>query len=104
LHRRATVKERQAARLADPDPPMDLSRALANVALVDLLLAPSFGLRSFIARQLLLDASYNEVLALTRHGGPSSYRGPALSRVLGRAARMASVALRPHPSRTHARG
>ncbi len=50
-------RARRAARLADLQP-SDTARWQADVALVDLLLAPAFDPGSFLRRQILLDTSY----------------------------------------------
>ena len=60
--KRAKLRERRAAQLADPQPGPDTSMLLADMALVDLLLAPNLDLKGFARRQMLLDATFNRAL------------------------------------------
>ena len=85
----ATLRERRAAHLADPQPGLDASRLLADMALVDLLLAPRLDLKGFIRRQMLMDDSYNQALKLAA-GDRRRKRRPIPDRILWRAAKMAS--------------
>ena len=96
---RATLRERRAAQLADPQPGSDTSRLLADMALVDLLLAPTLNLRGFVRRQMLMDATFNRALSSGggRHEGGHGRR-VILDRVLWRAARMTSALATARPA------
>lgn len=85
-----TLRARRAAQLADPQPGPDLSKLLADMALVDLLLAPTLDLRAFVRRQLLMDDSYNHALSTLGSGAERRQRRLIPDRILWRAARMAS--------------
>lgn len=95
---RATLRERRAAQLADPQPGSDTSRLLADVALVDLLLAPTLDLRAFARRQMLLDATFTRTLNAAPHGRGGPERRVLWDRVLWRAARMTSALATARPS------
>lgn len=85
----STLRTRRAARLADPQPGADLSKLLADRALVDLLLSPTLDLRAFVRRQILLDDSYNQAMRAGGGGdGQRSQSRPPVDRILWRAARM----------------
>jgi hypothetical protein len=95
---RSTRRERRAAQLADPQPGPDTSRLLADIALVDLLLAPKLDLRAFARRQMLLDATYDRALMTASGGTRRRERRGALDRVLWRAARMTSALATARPA------
>jgi hypothetical protein len=95
---RSTRRERRAAQLADPQPGPDTSRLLADMALVDLLLAPKLDLRAFARRQMLLDATYDRALMAASGGTRRRERRGALDRVVWRAARMTSALATARPA------
>jgi hypothetical protein len=95
---RVTLRERRAAGLADPQPGSDTSRLLADMALVDLLLAPNLDLKGFARRQMLLDATFNRALNAATGGRGGSERRVLRDRVLWRAARMTSALATSRPS------
>jgi hypothetical protein len=87
--RGSTLRTRRAARLADPQPGADLSKLLADRALVDLLLAPTLDLRAFVRRQILLDDSYNQTMRAEGGGNERRRQRRLLAdRILSRGARM----------------
>jgi hypothetical protein len=101
---RITLRERRAARLADPQPGPDTSRLLADMALVDLLLAPRLDLTGFVRRQMLLDATFNRALDAATGGRGASERRAIWDRIFWRAARMTSAFATARPSGLQATG
>jgi hypothetical protein len=96
-----THRTRRAAQLVDLQPGADLSKLLADRALVDLLLAPTLDLKAFVRRQILLDDSYHQ--AMLAGGASRQYRRLLVDRVLWRAARMARGLATTRPTGTEAR-
>lgn len=94
----ATLRERRAAQLANPQPGSDTSRLLSDMALVDLLLAPRLDLKGFAHRQMLLDATFNRALNAATGGTGGAERRVLWDRVFWRAARMTSALARARPS------
>jgi hypothetical protein len=94
----ATMRDRRAAQLADPQPGPDTSRLLADMALVDLLLAPGLDLKGFAHRQMLMDATFNRALNAATDGRGGAERRVLWDRVLWRAARMTSALATARPS------
>jgi hypothetical protein len=95
---RSKLRERRAAQLADPQPGHDTTRLLADIALVDLLLAPNLDLRAFVRRQMLLDTTYDRVLAAANGRGGRRERRGVLDRMLWRAIRMTSALATARPA------
>ena len=83
-----TKRQQRAAALANPEPHQAPNRVQADVALVDLLLAPTLDLRGFVRRQMLLDTSYNDEQRAAALPGAARERRLVLEGVLGRASRM----------------
>jgi hypothetical protein len=83
----ASRRARRAARLANLRP-SDTARWQADVALVDLLLAPAFDLRSFIRRQILLDTSYMNAVSTDADWRTRWDRRAQVERIALRAARI----------------
>lgn len=103
--RRKTLRTRRAARLADAQPGADLSKLLADRALVDLLLAPTLDLRAFVRRQILLDDSYNQAMQAGGGGnGQRRQRRVLVDRILWRGARMLRGLATARPTGFGARG
>ena len=97
--RPSTLRERRAAQLADPQPGHDTSRLLADMALVDMLLAPKLDLKGFVRRQMLLDSTFNRALSAATGGEQRrGERRVVLERVLWRAARMTSALATARPA------
>jgi hypothetical protein len=82
---RPSWRARRAARLADLQP-TDPARWQADVALVDLLLAPAFDLSSFVRRQILLDTSYMNAVSTDADWRTRWDRRAQLERIVWRAA------------------
>lgn len=95
---RVTLRERRASQLADPQPGPDTSRLLADMAVVDLLLAPSLDLKGFVRRQLLLDATFNRALDAATGRKAAAERRVIWDRIFWRAARMTSAFATARPS------
>ena len=95
---RSTLRERRAAHLADPQPGPDISRLLADMALVDLLLAPTLDPRGFVRRQMLLDATYDRALNAVAGVAGTRERRAVLDRALWRAARMTGALATARPA------
>ena len=95
---RSSRRERRAAQLADPQPGPDVSRLLADMALVDLLLAPTLDPRGFVRRQMLLDTTYDRALNAATGVVGTRERRAVLDRVLWRAARMTSAFATARPT------
>jgi hypothetical protein len=94
---RSSRRTTRAARLATPQP-SDAARWQADVALVDLLLAPAFDLRSFVRRQMLLDTSYLNTVSAGANWRTRWERRARLERIVWRAARLLlRLAARPAP-------
>lgn len=94
---RSSRRALRAARLATPQP-SDTARWQADVALVDLLLAPAFDLRSFVRRQMLLDTSYLNTVSAAATWRTRWERRARLERIVWRAARLLlRLAARPAP-------
>jgi hypothetical protein len=100
----STFRTRRAARLADPQPGANLSKLLADMAVVDLLLTPGYDLKGFVRRQILMDNSYEEAIRAGAGPGERRPRRLLVDRILGRAARMASGLAMARPTGLEARG
>jgi hypothetical protein len=81
-------RERRAARLANPEPRQAPNRLQADVALVDLLLAPTLDFRGFVRRQMLLNTSYNDAQSAAAGRMPRRERRLIIEGVISRAGRM----------------
>jgi hypothetical protein len=84
---RSSPRTRRAARLANPQP-VDTARWQADVALVDLLLAPALDVRSFVRRQMLLDTSYTNAVSVGASWRRRWERRAQFERIVWRAARI----------------
>ena len=83
--RRPGWRARRAARFADLQP-TDPARWQADVALVDLLLAPTFDPGSFLRRQILLDTSYMNAVSADANWRTRWDRRAQFERIARRAA------------------
>lgn len=93
--RRPGWRSRRAARFANLQP-SDTARWQADVALVDLLLAPTFDPGSFLRRQILLDTSYMNAVSAGANWRTRWDRRAQFERIALRAARiLVRLAARP---------
>lgn len=97
----ATPRSRRAARLADPQPRVPHSTLQAATSLVDLLLAPTFDVRGFITRQMLLNTSYVAIRSRTGGHDDDERRFQSIERGLKRGARMLVRLLQSLRPRVH---
>ena len=84
---RGNRRAARAARLASPQPG-EPDRWQADVALVDLLLAPRLDLAGFLRRQMLLDTSYLNAVSVGANWRTRFERRARLERIVWRAARL----------------
>lgn len=99
-----TRRARRAMRLADPEPGADISKLLADKAVVDLLLAPALDIRAFLRRQKLLDDSYQQAMTAAGVDDVLGRRRLIPQRAAWRAARMVSGLLMARPTGLEAHG
>jgi hypothetical protein len=102
--RGAAARARRAQHFADPQPGADVSKLVADMAVVDLLLAPKLDLRGFVRRQLQLDKAYSHAQNGSGRGEEHRARRPFIDRILWRAARMASGLVMARPTGLEVRG